>query len=128
MERATSFIVKYFAGAVIAAVVLSACGGNDSANDHPGKAIARSNGCAACHGSDGQGQVGPAFVGLFGSEVTLEDGSVVTADAEYLRRSVTDPDAQVVDGYNLPMPTTKLTDAEIDQIVAYIESLADEAP
>jgi cytochrome c oxidase subunit 2 len=36
-----------------------------------GRRIANTSGCASCHGSDGTGGVGPKFVGLYGSEVTL---------------------------------------------------------
>jgi mono/diheme cytochrome c family protein len=115
--------------AVIAlcATVLAACGGEDDSGLSPaaaeGRQIARDQGCAACHGADGQGGVGPAWVGLAGSAVELEDGSVVPADTEYLRRSITDPAADLVAGYTTKMPEYTLTDAQVDAIVIYIEEL-----
>ena len=54
----------------------------------------------------------------------LADGTTVTADETYLKESITDPSAKLVDGYGNLMPQFNLTPAEQDQIVAYIKSLA----
>jgi cytochrome c oxidase subunit 2 len=78
----------------------------------------------ACHGNNGEGGIGPAWIGLAGSEVALEDGSTVIADAEYLRRSIVDPDSQIVAGYTIRMPKTELTESEVAALVAYIEELS----
>ena len=59
-----------------------------------------------------------------GTEVTLTDGSTVTVDEAYLTRSITEPDAQVVEGFSVKMPKTALTDAEVADLVAYIASLS----
>ena len=88
----------------------------------------RSKGCAACHGANGGGGVGPPFAGLYGSEVVLQSGETVVADREYLVESIIDPGAKLVEGYNLPMPRTELTQAEIDAVITYIQALADVAP
>ena len=72
-----------------------------------GEQLARSNGCAGCHGQDFGGGAGPSLIGLAGAEVPLDDGTVVVAD------------------YNLKMPANNLSDAEIADIVAYIETLTD---
>ncbi len=114
-------------------VSLPACAANGSDGDAiqlspvaaEGRSIANSNGCAACHGANGQGSVGPPFVGLYGSTVQLDDGTTVTADRDYLIESIKDPKANKTDGYRIPMPTNRLTDDEIDKIVAYIEELAE---
>ncbi len=82
-----------------------------------------SKGCAACHGDVGDGGVGPAWTGLAGSDVELADGSSVKADAEYLRRSITDPEPQVVAGFTINMLTTELTDPEVSALIAYIQEL-----
>lgn len=117
-----------------AAVVLalSACGANDAGAgaDLPpaaieGRDVVRSNGCAACHGSNGQGGVGPPFVGLFGSQVPIQDrDEPVLADRAYLVESIREPSAKLVEGHNVPMPRTELTDDELDAVIAYIEALA----
>jgi cytochrome c oxidase subunit 2 len=56
--------------------------------------------------------------------VELDDGTTVVADAAYLRRSVVDPQAQLVEGYTVFMPTVDLNADEVDAIVAYIEELS----
>ncbi len=79
--------------------------------------------CASCHGADGTGGVGPKFVGLYGSQVTLTDGSTVVADDEYIRRSITDPGAERVEGYTVNMPASDLDDDDIEAVLAYIREL-----
>ena len=85
--------------------------------------LAREKGCAACHGTNGEGNVGPAFVGLYGSDVELQDGTTVVADDDYLIRSIKDPGADKVEGFNLPMPSNNLGDAEIASILDYLRDL-----
>ena len=117
---------------LLALGAISGCGANGAgANvaDLPpiaaeGRSIALQNGCASCHGTEGQGGIGPAFTGLSGSSVELDDGSTVIADRAYLIEAIKDPAAKQAAGYRLAMPTNRLTDDEIDQVVAYIEALA----
>ena len=113
---------------VVALIVLGACGGGDDDIDlspaaAEGRAIAQEAGCASCHGADGGGRVGPAWKGLAGSTVALADGTTVTADTDYLTRSITEPDAELVDGYTVRMPTNTLSADEVASVVAYIEEL-----
>jgi cytochrome c oxidase subunit 2 len=79
--------------------------------------------CVTCHSLDGSRMTGPTFQELFGSTVTLSDGSPVTVDEEYLRRSIVDPASQVVAGYEPVMPTFTglLTPDDIDALVAFIK-------
>ena len=99
----------------------SAGGGiGDAAN---GELLSRSSGCAGCHGPDFGGGAGPTWIGLAGSEVRLADGSVVVADTEYLIRAIANPAAELVADYTLRMPANNLSDDEIADIVAYIETL-----
>jgi cytochrome c oxidase subunit 2 len=110
----------------------ASCGGGDSgpelsAAGEEGREIANGNGCAACHGNNGQGGAGPAWKGLLGSTIELEDGTTVVADEGYIRTSITDPSAQRNAGYTLQMPTNSLTDDEIDAVIAYIADLSPEA-
>jgi cytochrome c oxidase subunit 2 len=56
--------------------------------------------------------------------VVLTDGRVVVADDEYLRRAIVDPDAEIVAGYSLKMPRNSLSDAEVDDVIAYIHDLS----
>ena len=90
-----------------------------------GEQLLRSSGCAGCHGADFRGGAGPSLVGLAGSQVTLADGSTLVADTAYLARAIANPSADLVADYNLKMPANSLSEAEIADIVAYIETLAD---
>jgi cytochrome c oxidase subunit 2 len=91
-----------------------------------GEQLARSSGCAGCHGADFGGGAGPGWVGLAGSDVELVDGTVVVADTAYLTRAIADPSAEVHAGWTLRMPANNLSDAEIADIVAFIETLTEE--
>ena len=95
-------------------------GAGDPAN---GEQLSRSSGCAGCHGQDFDGGAGPGWIGLAGSDVELADGTVVVADTAYLTRAIADPSAELVADYNLKMPANRLSDAEIADIVAFIETL-----
>jgi cytochrome c oxidase subunit 2 len=113
------------------AIVLAACGsGDDSASgdgDDPvsrGRDLAEDRGCMSCHQEEGGG-IGPDWAGLAGSTVTLDDGSTVVADEAYLTLAITDPDAQIVEDYDIRMPSNRLDDDEVAAIVAYIQSLGD---
>jgi cytochrome c oxidase subunit 2 len=111
--------------AVLTAVVvaLGACGENKDPSALPGKKLAREYGCMACHSVDGSVGVGPAWKGLYESEVTLEGGRVVTVDRPYLVRSIKDPAADVPQGTLVPMPLNRVPDADVQLIVDYIVSL-----
>ncbi|MQA01105.1 MAG: c-type cytochrome [Dehalococcoidia bacterium] len=91
-----------------------------------GEQLANQNGCFACHTTDGSASAGPTWAGLFGSTRPLEGGGSVTADAEYIERSIRDPQADVAQGFQPIMPTSfgeSLSDDEINALVAFIETL-----
>ena len=113
---------------LVTALVLGACGGSEATREFSelaasGREIVLTRGCAACHGDDGAGDVGPSWQGLFGSVVQLEQGGSVVADAEYLRRAIVEPDAEIVAGSSISMPVTNLSEAEVEAVVAFIEEL-----
>jgi cytochrome c oxidase subunit 2 len=56
--------------------------------------------CAGCHSLDGTPGAGPTWQGLYGREEQLTDGTTVTADDEYIRSSIIDPNHQIVAGFN----------------------------
>lgn len=91
-----------------------------------GADLVKSYGCVSCHAVDSSRLVGPGWGGLFGSTVTLADGATVTADEAYLRESILDPNAQVVDGFPagvMPPYQGVMSQDEVDAVVAYILSL-----
>ncbi|HKJ26939.1 MAG TPA: cytochrome c oxidase subunit II [Anaerolineales bacterium] len=94
-------------------------------NADRGELIAGQNGCQACHSFDGSNLVGPTWLGLYGSEVELDDGSVVTADDAFISDSILEPNAQIVAGYPAnAMPTYSLSEAEIADIIEFIKSIS----
>ena len=82
-------------------------------------------GCGGCH-ADQDTPVAPTLHGIYGQEITLADGSKVTVDDDYLRESILDPHAKLVEGYGPVMPATygDLTDAQLNALIAYIKSLS----
>jgi len=105
----------------------SESGGGDVSIER-GKSIASANACGTCHSTDGSRLVGPSWKNLYGHDVTLENGSTVTADEEYLRESIMDPSAKIVKGFPPSMvPYDQLSDSEINSLIAYIKSLSENA-
>jgi cytochrome c oxidase subunit 2 len=82
-------------------------------------------GCVTCHRADSQGR-GPSLNGVFGSPVRLEDGRTVTADENYIRESILDPGAKIVNGYKPVMPTFQglVSEDQLNGLVAYVKSLS----
>jgi cytochrome c oxidase subunit 2 len=80
--------------------------------------------CNTCHHA-GEGARCPPLNGLFGSQVRLNDGRVVVVDEDYIRESILDPNAKIVEGYLPLMPTYsgQVGEEAILEIVAYIKSL-----
>jgi cytochrome c oxidase subunit 2 len=129
MQVKLSIILSALATAA-ALLALGACSSSSSsapADLSPeaaaGREISISAGCASCHGEDGNGRVGPKWIGLADSQVTLSDGTVVTADDAYLYESIKDPGAKKRRGASGIMPSNKLTDEEIASIIVYIRTL-----
>jgi cytochrome c oxidase subunit II len=91
-----------------------------------GKALMEKSGCLGCHAIEGKEKVGPNLGGIFERKVLLSDGTTVTADEEYLRESILDPKAKVVNGYPAVMPTFKgsLSPDDVGAIIAYLKSLS----
>ncbi len=73
---------------------------------------------------------GPNLQGVFGKPVLLEDGRTVTADENYIRESILDPGAKIVNGYKPVMPTFQglVSEEQLNALVAYVKSLAQASP
>lgn len=115
--------------ALAAAVVLAGCGDDGTfenglgAAAQRGRQLAQDRGCSNCHTANGDPSTGPTWLGIWGTEVTLDDNRTVTVDHDYVARSVRDPQADIVDGFGPVMPSFELTDDEIDDLVAYLQAL-----
>jgi cytochrome c oxidase subunit 2 len=94
-----------------------------------GLAIMKFQGCLACHSSDGSKIVGPTYLDLFGrQQVVMRNGAevTVTVDEEYIKRSIIDPNADLVKGYPKGLMQNykgKVSDADIAKIIEYLKSL-----
>lgn len=90
-----------------------------------GKDLYSQRGCLACHSVDGKKMIGPSFKNLYGATETLEDGSSVEVDENYLRESIYEPQAKMVKGYAPSMPSFKgiLSEDEVTALIEYIKTL-----
>jgi cytochrome c oxidase subunit II len=81
--------------------------------------------CNTCHRPDSRGR-GPVLRNVFGHPVQLQDGSVVTADENYLRESILTPAAKVTAGYQPVMPAFQglVSEEQLLALIEYIKSLS----
>lgn len=88
-----------------------------------GEVLFRTHGCSGCHGPSATVHA-PPLENLYGTPVPLDDGSVVTADEQYIRDSILLPQSQIAAGYPRIMPTFQniLSEDEVLKLVAYIKS------
>ncbi len=100
-------------------------GGVSGSPVEQGEQLVSLQGCKTCHSLDGTKIIGPSFKGLFGKQETLSDGSTVTVDENYIRESILNPGAKVVQGYdNVMTPYEgRVSDDEISNIIEYLKTL-----
>lgn len=91
--------------------------------------ILRRNGCNACHSSDGTKLVGPSYLGIWGNSRTVTTGRdqrEVIADEDYIKRSIFEPNADIVEGFNKGLMLSyegMVTEEEVELIIEYLKSL-----
>lgn len=90
-----------------------------------GAMVHENRGCATCHSLDGTRGQGPSWKGIFGTTRQFADGTSAVADENYIRQSILEPQAHVVQGYEPIMPTYKglLRDREILGAIEFIKTL-----
>jgi cytochrome c oxidase subunit 2 len=99
------------------------------ADEPPGLTILKQNACLTCHSQDGSKIVGPTFKGIYGKqEVVITDGQerTITVDDEYLKRSIYEPNADLVKGYNQGLMISYkevLSEEDVQKVIDYIKSL-----
>lgn len=102
------------------------------APDLPGLAVMKANACLTCHSLDGSKIIGPSFKGLYGSKrVVITDQGEKTVDAfdDYIKRSIIDPNVEVVKGFNkgLMQPYKDVIKGEdLDKIVDYFRKSSEQ--
>jgi cytochrome c oxidase subunit II len=91
-----------------------------------GQQMFESLGCASCHGANAEGGRGPALLGVYGSNVVLNNNQTVRADEAYVRESILNPQAKIVTGFGPIMPSFQgqLSEEQLLQLVAYVKSLS----
>jgi mono/diheme cytochrome c family protein len=112
----------------LALMLVAACGGGGD-SDGGGNADVQAGqklfaqavtgsqaGCSTCHSLDGSVIVGPSMKGVGGR-----------LSADEIRTSILDPDAVIAEGFTAglmpPVWGDELTDAQVNQLVAYLSSL-----
>ncbi|RMH64187.1 MAG: cytochrome c oxidase subunit II, partial [Bacteroidetes bacterium] len=104
---------------------LNSGGGNFDEMPLPeyGAVLYQQQACNSCHSVDGSRIVGPSFQGLYGAERRLADGSTVVADDNYIRESILQPQAKIVEGYPNVMPASygSLNERQLSALIAFIQ-------
>jgi len=98
-----------------------------------GQALLQKHGCLGCHSLDGSRLVGPTFQGIAGRRVDVVSGGqeqTLMTDADYLRRSILEPNDEIVEGYPPAMPSYagRIPDEELTAIIDHLMSLSVESP
>lgn len=94
-----------------------------------GAALMKANGCNACHSTDGSRIVGPSYLNLWGEQqVVIRDGKEVTVkvDEEYIKRSIYDPNYEIVKGYPKGLMQSyknTVSESDITKIIEYLKTL-----
>lgn len=90
-----------------------------------GAKVFANNGCGACHATDASKKIGPGLGGLFGRDENIQGAGPTKVDDNYLRESIVNPTAKVVEGYAPVMPpfAGRINDAEMNALLDYIKGL-----
>lgn len=116
----TAAIVVLLGGATVAVFAIDPQSGPAQPYAIDGRSVFLTKGCTSCHSLAGvstTGQIGPNLTGLAHRAGDRVDG----LEAEdYIRQSILDPEAFVVDGFSPLMPTLPLDTDELDALVEFL--------
>ena len=120
----TAVIVVLLAGATVAVYALDLGPQPEAvaAGSVEGRTVFLTKGCTGCHSREGDsetGFVGPDLTGLADRAGDRVEG---LSGEEYVRQSVLDPQAYIVDGYGSQMPVLPVDTAELDALVEFLLS------
>jgi len=84
-----------------------------------GKALYMQLSCAGCHERP---ELAPSLAGKAGAKVELANGLLTTFDETYVKESIRTPQAKMVRGYTLQMPSydTLLDEARLDTLTKWV--------
>lgn len=92
-----------------------------------GKKLFALKACSSCHSvADDSRKVGPSLFRLFGREEPLSTGDKIKADENYLRESILNPNAKIVNGFTpgvMPAFQGQLNESEVNALVEYLKEL-----
>jgi len=91
-----------------------------------GRKVYENFGCQACHSLDGTDGVGPSWLGIYGRDESLMDGTTVTVDDAYIIESIRNPGLKIVEGYQNIMPANigeGMTDQQIMDLIEFMKTL-----
>src|SRR5580698_2366235 len=89
-----------------------------------GERLFASMGCNACHSGNAAAR-GPNLAGVYGSKLTLTDGSQVLVNDAYLRDAILSPSQHITAGYAPIMPTYQgqISEDGLIDLVEYIKAM-----
>ncbi|MBX7137992.1 MAG: cytochrome c oxidase subunit II [Oligoflexia bacterium] len=90
-----------------------------------GKKLYNEKVCVTCHSLDGSRIVGPSFKGVYGRKQKITTGQEIVADDAYIKESILNSAAKVVEGYPPAMPAYQgqLSDAEVSDIIEFLKTV-----
>jgi cytochrome c oxidase subunit II len=118
----TAAIVVLLAGATVAVYAIDDGEQASAAEAIDGRTVFLTKGCTGCHsraGASNAAEIGPNLTDLAGRAGDRVDG--LSAE-DYVRQSVLDPQAYMVDGYGPVMPVLPLDADELAALVDYLLS------
>ncbi len=104
----------------------SSSGGQEVSLADKGRQVYAQKACIGCHSLDGKAMTGPTWKGLYGSKREWNDGGSATADENYIRESIWEPNKHIAKGYEPgKMPAYKgiLSEEEVTQIIELMKTL-----
>jgi cytochrome c551/c552 len=116
----TAVIVVLLGGATVAIFAVDTQSDQVGSQAIDGRNVFLTKGCTSCHSLAGvstTGQIGPNLTGLADRAGDRVEGLKA---GDYIRQSVIDPEAFVVDGFSPLMPTLPLDNAELDALVEFL--------
>ena len=89
-----------------------------------GERLFASMGCNACHSGNAAAR-GPNLAGVYGTKLTLTDGSQVLVNEAFLRDAILNPSQHVTAGFAPIMPTYQgqISEDGLIDLVEYIKNL-----
>jgi len=89
-----------------------------------GERLFASMGCNACHSGNAAAR-GPNLAGVYGTKLTLTDGSQVLVNDAFLRDAILNPSQHITSGYAPIMPTYQgqISEDGLIDIVEYLKNL-----